>query len=409
MAKRKVRDILIDIGAAYNIDDPSNALAAFSGMFQGIVGINILNNLCKYCNKAMNKAANTYIKNTIIKKLVRQNKNIAWKAAGNEEYRGALGIPKRYTYAKLENWLAKALVIEVRACVGEEKGRNSLLAQIKGSIRQQGTNKASIKNVILGVEEVAKNTQAISLRLDDIVEKAYKASSFRAGRSKRGGGYRRNWLMEADTGEPQFSTPFSVYPGPGEGLGDFSESGEYSRSGTHIMKPGGSYDPNDWRPNPEESNSIRNAFLKGIPGMLQRIKISAAKCLKNRKGQIKRQTQETVDAQKPIQVQAKKAVRTIAAGEGIINAAAKVTANAVDEKDTLDKVFGLGVSTFEEKVSAAIKAAKGFSAKELLRQDVQQSVFKQTQLVLNQINLAKSSGVKIDEETLLKAIIARLG
>jgi hypothetical protein len=175
------------------------------------------------------------------------------------------------------------------------------------------------------------------------------------------------------------------------------------------MKPGGKYDPNDWRPNPEEKNSIRTAFIKGIPGMVQRIKIAAVKCLKSRKGQIKKQTQETVNAQKPIQVEAKKAVRTIAAGEGIINAVAKPTANAAEEKDVLNKVFGLGVSTFEEKVSAAIKAAKGYSAKELLRQDVQQSVFKQTQLVLNQINLAKSSGVKIDEETLLKAIIARLG
>ena len=319
------------------------------------------------------------------------------------------------------------MVIEVRACAGEEKGRNSLLAQIKTSLRGQGTNKDSRKDIVLGLEQVAKNTQAIKIELDDIVEKAYKVSSFRAGQSRprervysiikgrpvfsdqQDKSYQRNWLMEADTGEPQFSTPFSVYPGPGEGLGDFSESGEYSRSGTHIMKPGGKYDPNDWRPNPEEKNSIRTAFIRGIPGMVQRIKIAAVRCLKSRKGQIKKQTQETVDAQKPIQVQAKKAVRTIAAGEGIINAAAKVTANAVDEKDTLDKVFGLGVSTFEEKVSAAIKAAKGFSAKELLRQDVQQSVFKQTQLVLNQINLAKSSGVKIDEETLLKAIIARLG
>ena len=171
MAKRKIsRDVLIDIEAAYNIDDPSNALGAFSGLFQGIAGARILNNLCKYCNRAMTKAANTYIKNTILKNIFRKNKNIAWKAAGNEEYRGALGIPKRYSYAKFEAWLTAALVVEVRACIGENKRSESILGVTLGGSRFQGMGAAGRKSIELGIQEKAREIEGIKISLDEIVE-----------------------------------------------------------------------------------------------------------------------------------------------------------------------------------------------------------------------------------------------
>jgi hypothetical protein len=100
--------------------------------------------------------------------------------------------------------------------------------------------------------------------MDKIVNKAYDFSSFRIGDGKKSKGRRRNWLYEANTGETKVNG-YSVFPGVGEDPRDFVE---YSRTGSHIMRKGGDYEPNEWRPEPSFDDVIQTVVVENIPNII---------------------------------------------------------------------------------------------------------------------------------------------
>lgn len=119
--------------------------------------------------------------------------------------------------------------------------------------------------------------------MDKIVKDAYDLSAFRIGKGQTSGGRRRKWLYEANTGETKVKG-YSVFPGPGDPPKDFVD---YSRTGTHIMVKGGSYDPEDWRPKPGVDDVIQGIVVKHIPGIIKAAKSKSviSRCLRRSKQQ----------------------------------------------------------------------------------------------------------------------------
>jgi hypothetical protein len=66
----------------------------------------------------------------------------------------------------------------------------------------------------------------------------------------------------------------------------------YSRSGTHIMISGGEYNPNEWRPNPGETNVIENIFIRRLPGLIKSVQTTGLKaCLNKIKSRLGKQAE----------------------------------------------------------------------------------------------------------------------
>ena len=279
--KDRVRDILIDISASVVVldggDPVTKAIAAVIG--QSVPEI-VLPNICKYCGPALSRAATKYTFQYVLPKITK-HPNINVMANESVYYRGALGIPKRFNYKKIRNFFKKALTMEVTAC-GYSPGKllgSAAKRTKKGAAALVETRKAS-------------TATAFKTQVKNFVNKAYRETSFRTGGRRR---YRRNWLIEADTGKPGISG-YSVFPGVGETLEDLGPSkvgslGYYSRSGTHIMIKGGSYDPNDWRPNPSESNVIEKIIIQKLPRILAAAERALPGCLKRIKARMQKDAQ----------------------------------------------------------------------------------------------------------------------
>jgi hypothetical protein len=285
--KDRVRDILIDISSSASIQDGgfvTNTLAAVLGITIPEI---ILANVCRYCGPILTRRANTYIRSQILTK-IRKHPNINFSE--DVYYRGALGIPKRFNKDNFKKLLYKALTIEVTACgyvASPTLGRAARATKIKGP-----TALASYRNAN------ATSVQELKADLKSIVEKLYQETSFRVGARKRTG--KRNWLYEADTGKTDVGG-YSVFPGPGEGVlneqQDYTSSTgrknlRYSRSGTHIMISGGDYNPNEWRPNPGETNVIENIFIRRLPGLIKSVQTTGLKaCLNKIKSRLGKQVE----------------------------------------------------------------------------------------------------------------------
>lgn len=262
MAREANIRIDLDIKAAANDSLIKNVVGAIFGSKE--IKQSILTNVCKLCSPRMTKAANKYISQYVLPKITK-HPNIDFTRPENVDYRGALGIPKRFNYAKLRAYFKKAYFIRVTAC---------------------GSSGSSIS--------------LIESKIRDIAEKAYQQTSFRTGGRKNVG--RRFWLEEADLGITEVSSAFQVFPFPGETFEDFSSINKYSRSGTHIMIQGGSYDPNEWRPAPEAESIIENTFKKYLPNIERAAIKTVPSCLK----QVKKNLQlALIRAQRSLQNRAK--------------------------------------------------------------------------------------------------------
>ena len=206
----------------------------------------LLDNLCESCGGEMTRAAAAHIKSKLIPEIVK-HPNINFYE--NKEYRGALGVPDRITITKLKKFLERSIKINVNACGGS------------------GLNKSALKNLksIVGQKSASRLLPSnIKAYMDRIVNKAYDFSSFRIGKGQTSNGRRRNWLYEANTGETKVNG-YSVFPGVGEAPRDFVE---YSRTGSHIMRKGGEYEPNEWRPEPSVDDVIQTIVVENIPNII---------------------------------------------------------------------------------------------------------------------------------------------
>jgi|688.fasta_scaffold110093_4 hypothetical protein len=285
--KDRVRDILIDISSSTSIQNGgfvTNTLAAILGITIPEI---ILGNICRYCGPVLTRRANTYIRSQILTK-IRKHPNINFSE--DIYYRGALGIPKRFNKDNFKKLLYKALTVEVTACgyLSDSKIGRAARRTVGG-----------VESLASYREENATSVKELKANLKSIVKKLYEETSFKVGGRKRTG--KRNWLYEADTGKTKVDG-FSVFPGPGEGLINGVQSytssntgntlSRYSRSGTHIMISGGDYNPNEWRPNPEETNVIENIFVRRLPGLIKSVQTTGLKaCLNKIKSRLKKQAE----------------------------------------------------------------------------------------------------------------------
>jgi len=291
---KKPRDVILNFSAILNTDSGQMAgeLGRFANILQGVVAAAVLNNICKYCGASMTKAANIYVKRNVIPAIVR-HPNLDFRK--NKNLRGALGVPERYNYKKVEKYLLRVLVLEVTAC-----GKNvDLFKQYKSQARESASARKDVNLQIKSGEGFKKNRDVyLTNNLDKFAEKAYNETSFRTGGQRNIG--QRDWLREADLGETDVSG-YDVYELREE---DKSAETHYSRSGTHIMiESDNSYDPNEWRPNPGETHIIQKTFLKMLPDIVDRVRKTIPKCLRRLKAktsaEIKAKTKAVATAEAP--------------------------------------------------------------------------------------------------------------
>jgi len=294
MARKLAEKLIeIDLSGFLAVDDPNPFFQAILDKLREKIPEAVISNLCKYCQPAMTKAVNKYVNRFVVSAvsggiLAHPNFNLE-KAP--KDYLGALGIPKRYNRKTLLKYLRRAVRVDVQAC-----GAQASRTLIKAARRTKGGAEA----LRTFTKQSAPST-ITTLKLDEITKLAYKETGFRAGvdgkyRTKTDdrGSYKRLWLKEADTGETDVSG-WDVFPGKGEGLGNFRGTNKSSRSGTHIMiRSEKSYDPNEWRPSPGENFIIKSVFLSKIPGMQNAAIRAAIDCIKKRKRQISDSTQKAV-------------------------------------------------------------------------------------------------------------------
>ena len=298
--KPKKVDLRVNLSAYLNMNKKQlkGELGRFATIFQGAVAAAVLNNICKYCGASMTKAANLYIKRNVIPKIVR-HPNLDFRK--NKNLRGALGVPKRYNYQKVEKYLLRVLVLEVTAC-----GKNvDLFKQLKSQARDSASARKDVNLQIKSGDAFRKNRDVyLTNNLDKFAEKAYRETSFRTGGQRNI--VQRDWLREADLGETDVSG-YDVYE-----LREEDKSAEkirYSRSGTHIMiESDNSYDPNEWRPNPGETHIIQKTFLKMLPDIVDRVRKTIPKCLRRLKAktsaEIKAKTKAIATAEAPAEAPA---------------------------------------------------------------------------------------------------------
>lgn len=310
----KLHDILLNLSASINPIDPSPVVSDFARVFQGAAMASVLTNVCKYCGRHMTYAGKVYILNTIIPAIMR-HPNLNFKA--DWEYKGSLGIPKRYTLKNVESYLMKVFNLKVTACGKKTELLTLVQAQTRSKGGREGDlGKESVARLRAGKIDGSKQDRFLSLKLDNFAEKAYKNTAFSAGGERgRPSKYKRNWLKEADTGETDVSG-YDVFPRKGDPRStyrsrklkarkgrrrpDQTTLGDYSRSGTHIMIKGSKgYDPNDWRPDPNENNAIRNTFMKHLPGLIKKVRLSIPSCLGRIKSRIKADTVKIIKEETP--------------------------------------------------------------------------------------------------------------
>lgn len=359
---KKTRDVLLNISAALNVDGQQLAgeLGRFATIFQGAVAAAVLNNMCKYCGASMTKAANIYIKRNVIPKIVR-NPNLDFRKDKN--LRGALGVPKRYNYKKVEKYLLRVLVLEVTAC-----GKNvDLFKNLKSQARSDAKARKDTNLQIKSGEAFARNRDVyLTNNLDKFAEKAYRETSFRTGGQRNIG--RRDWLREADLGETDVSG-YDVYELREE---DKSAETHYSRSGTHIMiESTNSYDPNEWRPKPGETHIIQKTFLEMIPDIVDRVRKTIPKCLRRLKPKIKVDVAANVAAATP------KAKKRNVSNTDILDIAAANKVASFDNKTVkgedlseaqvilslIDTDFDAAIARLAENAQQSVKNFTNFAAK----------------------------------------------
>ena len=361
--QKKTRDLLLNISAALNVDGQQLAgeLGRFATIFQGAVAAAVLNNICKYCGASMTKAANIYIKRNVIPKIVR-HPNLDFRK--NKNLRGALGVPERYNYKKVEKYLLRVLVLEVTAC-----GKNvDLFKYLKGQSRSDAKARKDNNLQIKSGKAFAGNRDVyLTNNLDKFAEKAYRETSFRTGGQRNIG--RRDWLREADLGETDVSG-YDVYE-----LREEDKSAEkirYSRSGTHIMiESDNSYDPNEWRPKPGETHIIQKTFLEMIPGIVDRVRKTIPKCLRRLKPKIKVDVAANVAAATP------KAKKRNVSNTDIVDIAAANKVASFDNKTVkgedlseaqvilslIDTDFDAAIVRLAENAQQSVKNFTNFAAK----------------------------------------------
>ena len=354
--KPKKFDLRVNLSAILNTDSGQVAgeLGRFANILQGVVAAAVLNNICKYCGASMTKAANIYIKRNVIPKIVR-HPNLDFRK--NKNLRGALGVPERYNYKKVEKYLLRVLVLEVTAC-----GKNvDLFKYLKGQSRSDAKarkdNNLQIKS---GTAFAGNRDVYLTNNLDKFAEKAYRETSFRTGGQRNIG--QRDWLREADLGETDVSG-YDVYELREE---DKSAETHYSRSGTHIMiESTNSYDPNEWRPNPGETHIIQKTFLKMLPDIVDRVRKTIPKCLRRLKPKIK------VAAATP------KAKKKNVSNTDIVNIAAANKVASFDNKTVkgedlseaqvilslIDTDFDAAIARLAENAQKSVKNFTNFAAK----------------------------------------------
>lgn len=288
----KLRNVLIDISANVAFTDGGDSVTKIIAeiMGQSIPEI-VLGNVCRYCGPELTRAAKKELQGKVLNRILK-HPNLDVTAPYNKDYRGALGIPKRYNKSKIKNYFKKALTIQVSACGYGSKtiASSAIIAggDVAGSLR---------------AARRASSAQSISVYIKRLVQEAYKATSFRTGGRKRVG--KRNWLIEANTGKPK-NNGWGVFPGPGESLekldrrrrsdvqtNDSSQPNfdRYSRSGTHIMVRGRQYDPNDWRPEPDVSNVIEKIMIANLPKVLKAAEKAVPGCLRRIKAKMQKDAQ----------------------------------------------------------------------------------------------------------------------
>ena len=298
---KKPRDATINISTYLNMDkkQAAGALGRFANILQGVVAAAVLNNICKYCGASMTKAANIYVKKNVIPKIVR-HPNLDFRKDKN--LRGALGVPKRYNYQKVEKYLSRVLVLEVTAC-----GKNvDLFKQLKSQARSDAKARKDVNLQIKSGDAFRKNSDVyLTNNLDKFAEKAYNETAYRVGFSGTSRAGKRDWLREADLGVTDVSG-YDVY----ELSEDDKFTGHFrSRSGTHIMIDStDSYDPNEWRPKPGETRIIQKTFLKMLPDIVDRVRKTIPKCLRRLKAktnaEIKAKTKAKATAEAPTEAPA---------------------------------------------------------------------------------------------------------
>ena len=359
---KKHRDVSLNISAVLNIDGQELAgeLGRFANILQGVAAAAVLNNICKYCGASMTKAANIYIKRNVIPKIVR-NPNLDFRK--NKNLRGALGVPERYNYQKVEKYLSRVLVLEVTAC-----GKNvDLFKQLKSQARSDAKARKDTNLKIKSGTAFAGNRDVyLTNNLDKFAEKAYRETSFRTGGQRNIG--RRDWLREADLGETDVSG-YDVYELREE---DKSAETHYSRSGTHIMiESTNSYDPNEWRPKPGETHIIQKTFLEMIPGIVDRVRKTIPKCLRRLKPKIKVDVAANVAAATP------KAKKKNVSNTDIVNIAAANKVASFDNKTVkgedlseaqvilslIDTDFDAAIARLAENAQKSVKNFTNFAAK----------------------------------------------
>jgi hypothetical protein len=354
---KKPRDVLINISTYLNMDGEqlNGELSRFATIFQGAVAAAVLNNICKYCGASMTKAANIYIKRNVIPKIVR-HPNLDFRK--NKNLRGALGVPLRYNYKKVEKYLLRVLVLEVTAC-----GKNvDLFKYLKKQSRSDAGARKTNNQLIKSGKAFEKNKDVyLTNNLDKFAEKAYRETSFRTGGQRNIG--RRDWLREADLGETDVSG-YDVYELREE---DKSAETHYSRSGTHIMIDSThSYDPNEWRPNPGETHIIRKKFLEMIPDIVDRVRKTIPTCLRRLKAKVKAEVVANAEAATP---KAKK--KNITSSKIVDNASGidaakgvKASNSDLDQGSNTSDINAI-LATAEINFDAALVRAAGFTDKPL--------------------------------------------
>ena len=246
----KTFNMEVSIDTKLFISDPSNLKTVLSGIFnEKVIKESIHTNICNFCSPFLTRAARKYINNYIIPKITK-HPNIDYTKPESVDYRGALGVPSRLKYKRLRAFLKKSYQLKVTACPNES-----------------GTTLSFIK-----------------YKVKEIAEQAYKVSTFRTGNNKGTGSPFRDWLREADTGEPKLEN-FHVLS-LAEAGNTSSGRKPYSRTGTHVMVEGGSYDPDDWRPLPQEKHIIENVFLTKLPLIQKAILRAMPQCIRRIKKQL---------------------------------------------------------------------------------------------------------------------------
>ena len=361
--KPKKVDLRVNLSAILNTDSGQVAgeFGRFANILQGVVAAAVLNNICKYCGASMTKAANIYIKRNVIPKIVR-HPNLDFRK--NKNLRGALGVPERYNYKKVEKYLLRVLVLEVTAC-----GKNvDLFKYLKGQSRSDAKARKDNNLQIKSGKAFAGNRDVyLTNNLDKFAEKAYRETSFRTGGQRNIG--RRDWLREADLGETDVSG-YDVYE-----LREEDKSAEkirYSRSGTHIMiESDNSYDPNEWRPKPGETHIIQKTFLEMIPGIVDRVRKTIPKCLRRLKPKIKVDVAANVAAATP------KAKKRNVSNTDIVDIAAANKVASFDNKTVkgedlseaqvilslIDTDFDAAIVRLAENAQQSVKNFTNFAAK----------------------------------------------